>query len=190
MDARCLSHFRIPRFRRIPVPLRPAFDLHRIGQTEPQQREQIGFAPRGLLCECLPLVAKHPHAQTRVGHWVVHRVLDQAIVLDQGVIRNLGKSQRRQEQRVDHRQSQQPQARSQLLQDRPIVRQQIVAGEETGIPFGDEPVQIVERLAPSFFRPATPLELMRTADRTDLCQTSVAMDLQVQKNATFQKLFE
>ena len=149
--------------------------------------QPLGLA-RGERGQRPPLVGKQPRGQPRVGHRIARRVADKLVVLDQPVIGNLRKGQRRQHQGVDRRQREQRRALAGLAapipQHRQVVPEQIVTEDEGGP--GAEPVQPGEGIRQG--RTATPNEGPLALHRTDLQDAPVARGLEVERQTALEEL--
>ena len=98
----------------------------------PRVAQQIGPV-RPALCarrKGRDLFEEHPAGQPGIGNRVVDAVAHQLVVLDQRVIRVFREGERRQIQRVEHRQAQQPGLRRLRAQQRPVVIEQVVPEHE------------------------------------------------------------
>ena len=107
---------------------RPGAALGQLVQGAVQQRQQGVARAQGAQRE--PLVLEQPGAELRVGHRVVGGVLDQAVLLDQGVVGAPGEGDGREHQGVQGGLAQQGQAGDFSRQVGQVVVEQVVADDE------------------------------------------------------------
>ena len=104
---------------------RPILGVGRRGQREMQQLEQTRFRLAQSVQRC-ELVPEQNRGQSGVRHRVVRAFADQFVVLDESMVGILRESERRERQRVDHRQAEDRMPRGGLAQHRQVVPHQVM----------------------------------------------------------------